>query len=215
MKTHKAIFGVFTAMILGAFVITSCSNEEVTTTTQTKVTAKEIGEIPIMRDELWKNVSETLQREKESLNEERAYEILKPAIGHSLTKLRSYGFTDKDFAELLNISENEARLLDSINIYNVSRGIQLDIATAGHQLFLLEEVSNNANSTIEQIKDCFLEATGIAAGVAIINLLAEQALTNTLVIQAIKAAVKAIGPRTLGFVGLGLMAAEFIWCMNR
>lgn len=61
---------------------------------------------------------------------------------------------------------------------------------------------------------CFLEATGIAAGVALIGAMTGEVGGRALK-KAFTKAVKKIGSKTLGGIGLVLMAAEFTWCMTR
>lgn len=60
--------------------------------------------------------------------------------------------------------------------------------------------------------DCFVEATGIAAGAVAITSMVKGTMTKT----AIKATLKVVarvGCRTLNGIGLGLLAAEIAWCM--
>lgn len=61
-------------------------------------------------------------------------------------------------------------------------------------------------------KDCFLEATGIAAGAAIIGGLGKNVMTKSALKSTIKLAAK-VGGRTLSGIGLALIAAEVAWCM--
>lgn len=61
---------------------------------------------------------------------------------------------------------------------------------------------------------CFLEATGIATGVALIGAMTGEVGGRALK-KAFTKAVKKIGSRTLGGIGLVLMATEFTWCMTR
>lgn len=61
-------------------------------------------------------------------------------------------------------------------------------------------------------KDCFMEATGIAAGVAIVGGLAKGVMTKTMVRAAVNLAVR-IGGRAISGAGLALIAAEIAWCM--
>ena len=63
------------------------------------------------------------------------------------------------------------------------------------------------------VRDCFLESTGIAAGVALIAALTATTLDKTLVIKLMKRAVKKIGGRVLGGVGLALMILDFTYCV--
>src|SRR5690606_16761118 len=59
----------------------------------------------VFHDKLWEDISLALSENKSTLTEERAYQILKPAIPHSLSMLRDYGFSNLDLAEMLEISE--------------------------------------------------------------------------------------------------------------
>ena len=62
--------------------------------------------------------------------------------------------------------------------------------------------------------DCFLEVTGISAGIALVGGLTGAAGGPALV-KAFKTVVTKVGIRTLSGIGLALMAAEFTWCMLR
>ena len=57
---------------------------------------------------------------------------------------------------------------------------------------------------------CFLEATGIAAGVAVVNMLAGEVVNKTVIIKAVKNATKIVGKRVLGAIGLALIVGEYI-----
>ena len=61
-------------------------------------------------------------------------------------------------------------------------------------------------------KDCFLEATGIAAGTAIVGGLAKGMMTKATVRAALKMVAR-IGGRTLNGASLALLAGEIAWCM--
>ena len=61
-------------------------------------------------------------------------------------------------------------------------------------------------------KDWFLEATGIAAGAAIVGGLAKGTVSKAVVRASLRMVAK-VGTRTLSGVGLALMAAEITWCM--
>lgn len=61
-------------------------------------------------------------------------------------------------------------------------------------------------------KDCFLEATGIAAGVAIVTGLAKGVVSKAVVTATLKLAAR-VGGRTLNGIGLALLTAEITYCM--
>lgn len=60
--------------------------------------------------------------------------------------------------------------------------------------------------------DCFQEATGIAAGVALVSALGSKVITKATLKLLVKTAAR-IGGRTLSGVGLALIAAEMAYCM--
>lgn len=62
------------------------------------------------------------------------------------------------------------------------------------------------------VVDCFIEATGIAAGAGVVGALTAGTMTKATLKAAIKLAAK-VGGRTLSGIGLGLIAAEMAWCM--
>lgn len=68
--------------------------------------------------------------------------------------------------------------------------------------------TNGRNKAI----DCFLEATDITTGIALIGGLTRGTLSKGAVRAAIKLAAK-VGGRTLSGIGLALVAAEFTYCM--
>ena len=61
-------------------------------------------------------------------------------------------------------------------------------------------------------KDCFIEATGIGAGVALVAGLSKGVVSKAVVKATLKLVAK-VGTRTLSGAGLALMAAEIAWCM--
>ena len=66
--------------------------------------------------------------------------------------------------------------------------------------------------TRQHISDCFLEATGIAAGAVIIGHLSKGVVSKKVLKQLIKLTAK-IGSRTLNGIGLALIATEMAICL--
>lgn len=105
---------------------------------------------------------------------------------------------------------------DFYDIFETDNAEQLERQLIGASLLLYsfqpEFLNNNYNPPLAV--SCFIETTGIAAGIAIIG-----ALSGNLGGKALKKAftdlVKKVGIRTLSGIGLALMAAEFAWCMLR
>lgn len=119
--------------------------------------------------------------------------------------------TAKEFALELNLSnDNIEDFLDS----KIMTLEEQEDALIGILLFAV--VTNYSNNLYEKtrasFKDCFLEATGIAAGAAIIGGLGKNVMTKSALKSTIKLAAK-VGGRTLSGIGLALIAAEVAWCM--
>ena len=90
---------------------------------------------------------------------------------------------------------------------NTLVGLMLFVTTANYSL-----INNGLQATRGgSFKDCFLEATGIAAGSAVVAGLAEKTVSKAVVKATLKMVSK-IGTRTLSGVGLALIAAEITWC---
>lgn len=161
---------------------------------------------PLLRE--FENQSKLNIKSNTELNSDPlANEILNKLSEPSLELLSDYGFNNDDFKEMFG--------------NNDASKIKNEIAGAGLLLFRLQTLSERNSSVNLSAKyvapdavNCFLEATGIAAGVALIGALTGEVGGKALKKAFIKA-VKRIGSRTLGGIGLVLMAAEFTWCMTR
>ncbi len=120
--------------------------------------------------------------------------------------------TAQQFATELGLSKKD--LEDIFGSQIVNEGDQED-ALVGILLFAV--VTDCSKLNIEGTRggsfgECFLEATGIAAGVAIVGNLAKGVMSKAMLSSVIKLAAKA-GGRTLSGIGLGLIAAEMAICM--
>ncbi|MDE5923113.1 MAG: hypothetical protein K2G79_06450 [Muribaculum sp.] len=82
--------------------------------------------------------------------------------------------------------------------------------TTDECIFELDD--NGCMITRQHISDCFLEATGIAAGAVIIGHLSKGVVSKKILIQLIKLTAK-IGSRTLNGIGLALIATEMAICL--
>lgn len=119
----------------------------------------------------------------------------------------------QQFVTDLNITKDEIELMTGEQISNSE---EYENALVGLMLFV-----TTTNSAIEEdvdqtrggsFKDCFIEATGIGAGVALIAGLSKGTVSKAIVKATLKLVVKA-GTRTLNGIGLALLAAEITWCM--
>lgn len=117
------------------------------------------------------------------------------------------------FASDLCITKEDLESMTGVKIYNNEEyentlvGLMLFIATT--DCSIIEEGSQTRGGSF---KDCFLEATGIAAGAAIVGGLAKGTVSKAVVKATLKMVSK-VGTRTLSGVGLALIAAEITWCM--
>ncbi len=119
------------------------------------------------------------------------------------------------FLKELSISKEDIELIygKSVSINELSKEDIAGLALFYHSFCVANGISlDGMNLRSSSVADCFLEATGIAAGVAIIGALSGKAIGRAGTKAIIKAAAR-IGGRTLGGIGLALMAAEFTYCM--
>ncbi|MCK8479196.1 hypothetical protein [Psychroserpens algicola] len=117
------------------------------------------------------------------------------------------GFTEDDIIEMLD-GEHPSTLVPIV--MNVAYSESENQAS----IDFLSIFSQNAHAyTFNGARECFLEATGIAAGVALVAALTAETMDKKLVKKLIKSAVKKIGARTLGGIGLALIAIDFAICM--
>lgn len=111
----------------------------------------------------------------------------------------------------LDLNEN-----DIIEIFGKQKKLveidQTEVLYVAFFVTSMNSMLDNLKSDNSSARDCFLEATGIAAGAAIIGSLTGKTVGKAAVKAAIKAAAK-IGGRALGGIGLALVVAEFSYCM--
>lgn len=117
------------------------------------------------------------------------------------------------FATELNITKDDLESMMGVKIYDTEEyenaliGLMLFVTTTDCSIIDDESCSRGGS-----FKDCFIEATGIAAGVAIVGGLAKGTVSKAVVRSTLKMVAK-VGTRTLSGVGLALIAAEIAWCM--
>lgn len=138
-----------------------------------------------------------------SFSNEDVQSAIAPLTSASSDYLKAKGFTDNEIIEMLD-GEDESYLIPII--MEATRN-QNPIASSFLNNFVETAYAQGS------VRDCFLESTGIAAGVALIAALTATTLDKTLVIKLMKRAVKKIGGRVLGGVGLALMILDFTYCV--
>jgi hypothetical protein len=124
-----------------------------------------------------------------------------PLIKPSLDLFYSAEFSKEDITEMIGKKYDN-------NIKTAALGLMF------YELTINKEVNskNYAAKHMNPAIDCFMEATGIAAGIALVGALAGQAGGKALRIAFMRA-VKKIGVRVVSGIGLALMAGEFVYCM--
>lgn len=133
-----------------------------------------------------------------TLSEQQVLIHLQPTIQEAKNFFYSKGFNDFEIIEMLD-GEEEYTLIPIV--------MEVQRQTNNN--------SNNANPFMKNVvRDCFLETTGIAAGIALVGALTAATLNKTLVKELIKKALKKIGGRVLGGIGLALLVIDFTWCVS-
>ncbi|MEM5563620.1 hypothetical protein WNY78_00820 [Psychroserpens sp. AS72] len=133
-------------------------------------------------------------------------DALNPVTSAAKQYFYNKGFTETEIIEMLD-GEDESTLIPIVmNVVYSDNTSQASIDF----LSVFGESAYAQNG----VRDCFLEATGIAAGVALVSALTAQTMDKKLVKKLVKTAVKKIGGRVLGGIGLALMVAEFAWCLT-
>ena len=131
-------------------------------------------------------------------------DALQPAVNASKQFFFDRGFNEQDIIEMLD-GEHEATLIPIVMEVTKNES-NYDL----HGSLFLFGTSAYARG---DFRDCFVEATGIAAGVALIGALGAATIDKTLVMKLVKEAVKKIGGRTLGGIGLAMVVADIAYCM--
>lgn len=125
--------------------------------------------------------------------------VIKVMERPSVEMFRSLPFKDEQYIEIFGTTKIEE--------------VSDQVAGAGLILYMFQPEYQTLGETPLAVS-CFLEATGIAAGVAIIGGLTAGMGGEALTLAFGKLVTK-VGVKTLSGIGLALMAAEFTWCMLR
>jgi hypothetical protein len=139
---------------------------------------------------------------------------IQPLINNSKKLLLAYDFSKEDM-------ENE----DSSNLIFMAMFItaaekdrQISKKTTSfnnYNLLGIQSANAFALQTKHKAVNCFLEASGVTAGVALFTALTDQA-TDRAVKAAAKKLFKKAGTKVVGGIfDLVLLIGEFTWCMNR
>lgn len=138
-----------------------------------------------------------------SMEEAECFEALKQNLLPSATQ----------FASELNITKEDLESMTGVGIHDNE---EFENALVGLMLFVTTTdcsiIDDETQTRGGSFKDCFIEATGIGAGVALVAGLSKGVVSKAVVKATLKLVAK-VGTRTLSGAGLALMAAEIAWCM--
>lgn len=116
------------------------------------------------------------------------------------------------FSEELGLS-----VADMESVFGVKFHTRKDYeeAALGIMLFttLTNEYLNLQKLRGGSLKDCFIEATGIAAGAALVGGLASGTIGKEAIKLATTKILTKVGVRAISGIGLALLVAEIAWCM--
>ncbi|MDO5608963.1 MAG: hypothetical protein Q4G08_10970 [Capnocytophaga sp.] len=130
-------------------------------------------------------------------------EILSPIVNETKILLFNLGITEHDIiSEFGSINDPRIALI----------GLMLLQTKYDYEKTIFLNSSINIYSK-KGVADCFLESTGIAAGISLVNALSAKVVDKILVKTLVKATIKTIGKRALGGIGVALIIAEFTYCM--
>lgn len=211
-KKKQTMKQIVLTLSLICLIITGCSSNnepiEVIDETQT-IDLAEYEEVVYKNRELLSDWAYAMQDAQEegtraaSLEEAECFDKLKDNLLPSATQ----------FASELNITKEDLEAMTGVEIHdneefeNTLVGLMLFVTTTDCSI-VEDEIQTRGGS----FKDCFIEATGIGAGVALVAGLSKGVVSKAVVKATLKLVAK-VGTRTLSGAGLALMAAEIAWCM--
>ncbi len=138
-----------------------------------------------------------------SLKESEYFEKLKDNVLPSASRFASeLNITKEDLESMMGI-----KIHDNEEYENTLVGLMLFITTMD-----CSRIDDEPQTRGGSFTKCFSEATGIAAGAAIIGHLAKGVVSKAVVRATLKLVAK-VGTRTLSGVGLALIAAEITYYM--
>ena len=226
-KFAKGMFALFIINIIfigSASILQSCTKSDSLIESKEKIALSKFENLVRTTTPKIQNIVNKKQRLLSAKNananeintkaEEEAQEVLKPIVSGTKELLATFGFTESDLAEGFDNLEDPRIALVGFMILSASNeGQNKTISQAN--FFSLFTNSLYAQSTYDNVRSCFLETTGIAAGVALVAALTAETIDKGLVKKLIKKAVKKIGSRALGGIGLLIIAVDFSHCMYK
>jgi hypothetical protein len=114
-----------------------------------------------------------------------------------------------NFSKELDITREELEMMTGEKFNN---SIEYEDALVGLMLFITTTDCSRVESRSGSFRECFIDAVGIGAGVALVGNLAKGTVSKAVIKKALKMVAR-VGTRTLNGAGLALLAAEIAWCM--
>lgn len=193
-----------TFVAINAMLLTACSSEQ---------------DMPIVNEQNTTSVSMSKYVDKVVSHKE----LIDEFVLNSETSTRNY--SSENLLNLKNALMSDAKVFskelgltvqDMNELFDSKLSVaEVEDAIVGLLLFstVLDGCNPSGISTRGQdFTNCFQQATGIAAGIAIVGELAKGTMTKAALKQAVKLVAR-VGGRTLSGVGLALIAAEIAYCM--
>lgn len=224
-KFTKGMLALFVINLLifgGSSLFQSCSNNDNLLESDEKIAISKFENLVRISTPKIQTVANKQQKLLSAKNtnkinikiEEEAKDVLKPIVSGTKELLASFDFTESDLAENFDDLEDPRIALIGFMILSASKERQNKTVSQANFLPLFTN-SLYAQSTYDNVRSCFLESTGIAAGIALVGALTAEVIDKGLVKKLIKKAVKKIGGRALGGIGLVIIAVDFSHCMYK
>jgi len=141
-------------------------------------------------------------------------EVVQPLIDGTKRLLSSLGIPEDEYIQEFKGQDDPTIALMGMALLDAY--LESQRQALNNEIEMTTFMFNQAQAqTDNKTVNCFLEATGVSAGIAIVGAFTGAALTKTKLLAAVKKMAKVVGKRTLGVVGLAIIVGEFTWCMNR
>lgn len=224
IKGMLALFMINLLIFGGMLLVQSCQTDDISSEQNEQIeaitkfenlvnkTAPKIQDIVNKRQSLQKSKSVN-KNQMNTQYEEEARKSLNELVIGTKELLSVYDIDDTDYINEFENNEDPRIALIGLAILASSQESQNKVGMLNKTSFNLLGISNGyaQNQTV----NCFLEATGISAGIAVVGAFTGAALTKTQVLRLVKKLAKTVGKRVIGVIGLAIIVGEFAWCMNR
>ena len=146
--------------------------------------------------------------------ENEMIEVVQPLIDGTKSLLSSLGIPEDEYIQEFKSQDDPTIAL--IGMALLDAYFESQSQALNNEIEISTFMFNQAQAqTDNKTVNCFLEATGVSAGIALVGAFTGAALTKTKLLAAVKKMAKVVGKRALGVIGLAIIVGEFTWCMNR